>query len=766
MHAPSDSLSPILRALQELPRETAPAGTPGFSAEGMLALDALAVEVAGVGPLAQPLAAAAAQALHGASTPARHGLREATRLDRRVRDTGEIAAGALALHWRDGALPALLADVAQRLGLPGLQARVHNLLVYGPGQFFKPHQDTEKHPGMVATLVLVWPSAHIGGELRVRHGDAQAGFASQHLQAPGLRWFAFYADCRHEVLPVAEGWRVVLTLDLVLPPGAPARPSAPDPALLAALRARFETPDGPRSEPWAFLLEHEYTEHGLRWALLKGDDRLHVHALRAAAQALGLRMHLALAEIHESWTAVMQPGRRGREEPEADELIDEDIGLDFWVDADDQPRRGAALALSPRDAEGFSETGESFLVDEAYEGYMGNYGETLDFWYRRAALVLQTPHGAEASRFVSDIGAALDDALALARQPGGGEALARRLAAARGALQFHCRNRGRAVLAAYAELACALPDAAQARALCDGFRWADLQPGDAPALARLAGRFGAAWTQQLLEQAWAPLPASPWSSPWYQAEQEPRLWPSPLRAFLDACSAAGVPAALGAAMRTHCLALLAGADKALARATPAQRQATLPLRLAAVCELADALQPWPAQATPQQRSLLEHLRAHPLAYPLRELAPLWKVLPRNTAAAPEVRALQAAVAEALRQALARPAPDASDASLDALDIEWTCRCADCSQVIRWAGQPAAQPLVLAMAEARRTHVQSQLQAAAAPIGAQTLRQGSPHKLVLDKPADLAARRAARRQAWQDALAATAPGAKAPRPRAL
>lgn len=33
------------------------------------------------------------------------------------------------------------------------------------GQFFKPHQDTEKHPGMIATLVLVWPSAQFLLEL-------------------------------------------------------------------------------------------------------------------------------------------------------------------------------------------------------------------------------------------------------------------------------------------------------------------------------------------------------------------------------------------------------------------------------------------------------------------------------------------------------------------------------------------------------------------------------------------------------------------------
>ena len=213
-------LSPILQALQDMPSastalrgKTRRTAAPGFSAEGSLALDALAVEVRKLGPLAQPLDAASAQALHAACAPAPYGRRERTQVDKTVRDTGQIDAHALTLHWRKGALPRLLADAASRLGLGPLQAHAHKLLVYGPGQFFKPHQDTEKHPGMVATLVLVWPSAHIGGTLQVRHGDAQAQFASQHLQAGGLRWFAFYADCRHEVLPVEAEERVAVRED-------------------------------------------------------------------------------------------------------------------------------------------------------------------------------------------------------------------------------------------------------------------------------------------------------------------------------------------------------------------------------------------------------------------------------------------------------------------------------------------------------------------------------------------------------------------------
>jgi hypothetical protein len=387
-------LSPILRALERAlgrssrrPRSKADKSADTFCAEGHLPVDALTVSVKDLGSLASPLPPATAQALHATSTPARHGLRDKTLLDKRVRDTGELCADTLALRWADGVCDALQGEVASVLGLQQAEARLHNLLVYGPGQFFKPHQDTEKHPGMVGTLVLVWPSPHIGGELVVRRGSDQAHFASQHLNADTIRWCAFYADCRHEVLPVSEGWRVVLTFDLVLP-AKNATPRAPvPPAFSDALREHFLPSTGPALRPWVFLLDHEYTERGLHWSLLKGADRPRVAALRAAAEALGLTVHLALADIHDQWTATVDGGgrRRGRgdwderNDPEPDELIERGIVLNHWIDANDRPLSRDELPVVEADTESFSDTDESFLVNQEYEGYMGNYGETLDY---------------------------------------------------------------------------------------------------------------------------------------------------------------------------------------------------------------------------------------------------------------------------------------------------------------------------------------------------------------------------------------------------
>jgi hypothetical protein len=502
------------------------------------------------------------------------------------------------------------------------------------------------------------------------------------------------------------------------------------------------------------LLDHEYTERGLHWRLLKGEDAPRVAALRAASESLGLSVHLALAAIHEQWTAIEAPRARrgGASDPEPDELIDEDMALDFWVDADDRPLCRDALHVAPADTVSFTETGEDFLVDEAYEGYMGNYGETLDYWYRRAAFVIQTPLAAEASRFTTDFDAALADALALARG-GKGDELSQRVRAAMKALRVQCQTQGRSLLGRFAELAAALNDATQAHALCERFEWIDFVPGDAAALARLACRWGVPWMQALL-QAWAARSMTWGLSEWSDKPDDAVApWPRPLAEFVRKGEEARLEAAAVDLVLDQCLVALAAADRSFAARSPALRQATLERRLRSVGDLAAALQ---RSATAPQRhaALVRHVQAHPGLYPLRQLRPLLQAWPSEAAAPHPVQDFRAAVIRALQQALDEPVLPAGDSSLR--NIEWSCRCKDCSQVIAWAESAGAQPLVLAMAETRRAHVQSRVQETGAALDAEALKQGSPYKLVLRKPADLADRRSVQRRTWSSDLACTRP----------
>lgn len=73
-------------------------------------------------------------------------------------------------------------------------------------------------------------------------------------------------------------------------------------------------------------------------------------------------------------------------------------------------------------------------------------------------------------------------------------------------------------------------------------------------------------------------------------------------------------------------------------------------------------------------------------------------------------------------------------------------------MIRWATSPTRDALTLSIAETLREHVRTRLQAADAPIRTETIKTGSPHKLVLHKPKDRFKRGRAIRQRWADDLA--------------
>lgn len=69
---------------------------------------------------------------------------------------------------------------------------------------------------MVATLVIILPSPHIGGDLIVQHQQHSACFESESIMPQSLKCAAFYADCHHEVKLVKQGYRIALTYNLVL----------------------------------------------------------------------------------------------------------------------------------------------------------------------------------------------------------------------------------------------------------------------------------------------------------------------------------------------------------------------------------------------------------------------------------------------------------------------------------------------------------------------------------------------------------------------
>ncbi|MED5374454.1 MAG: 2OG-Fe(II) oxygenase [Myxococcota bacterium] len=308
----------------------------------------------------------------------------------------------------------VLAEIAQaaadQLGVVGsVQANLYKLLVYGPGDFFIPHRDTEKEPGMFGTLVVTLPAEFTGGGLVVRHGGACERVDLQPGTS-GVRWVAFYADCTHEVLPLVDGVRVALVYNLVRA-GAPTHP-ADDGAVVDALATELGTwtSEGPVKLAWA--LEHRYSEAELGWDGLKGADNGQAHALRRAAQIAGVDVHLALLSVDMEWSAEelqyrsrRRRGRWGRGDqsihgddvPDDIALFDalrDDRLLGCFIAADGSTRELTGIPV--REGEVWP---QGVIDDEppdhvSYHEATGNEGATLTQLYRRAVVVLW-PRGSE-----------------------------------------------------------------------------------------------------------------------------------------------------------------------------------------------------------------------------------------------------------------------------------------------------------------------------------------------------------------------------------
>jgi hypothetical protein len=86
---------------------------------------------------------------------AQYGFRDQTRLDKTVRGTWGIPKGRIKIdqaRWNRTLVPEL-DRIREELGLGSqcrLRAELHNLLVYAPGQFVVPHQDSEKEDDMTS----------------------------------------------------------------------------------------------------------------------------------------------------------------------------------------------------------------------------------------------------------------------------------------------------------------------------------------------------------------------------------------------------------------------------------------------------------------------------------------------------------------------------------------------------------------------------------------------------------------------------------------
>lgn len=665
-----------------------PAGD--FCTWGALPMMLPGLEVEGVGPVPLPIQPAQARELVRVAAQAPYGRGQETVVDTQVRRVWQLEPGQFELRnpaWAE-TVDAAVQAVQGAFAIPGkIEAHLYKLLVYEKGSFFVAHRDTEKLDRMFATLVVCLPSQHTGGALEVTHDGETWSMDLSPDSAYGLQYAAFYADCLHEVKPVQSGYRVCLVYNLVKPRG---RLQAPRPsahvqpvadALAAVLRHRVKV---------AIPLGHEYTEAGLRWDDLKGRDRVLLQVLQAAAERLGLDLHLALMTLYQRGEADLEDfyrysrRRMSEEDVGVSEIYEERFALDAWRNAEGPVDRLGTLQLDPDEVLLRGGLEDLPWEQEVHEA-TGNEGVSVERTYRGAMAVLWPRN-----RFLT----------LLARQ---GPVVA---------VPMLAEQSGQAALDFAAAIMDAWPPGRSPA--CAGMLDALARLGDAD----LASRFVRDVLPQAMTgsegEALAKLVRSVGPKAMTPALAEFAGGARALEPAVQVLSSLGqLPLAVGREL----LGLLKRCDSQRPTWDRPDRRPTLEAILRAVHDWGEL-----------EEELAAYCLQDEVLYPVREvLAPVVAATAKLGGEA--WRRLHARCLERLREWTATPVviPDHW-----AQAVTLGCRCEPCQDVERFMADPAATVWRLKAVQYRRDHVQERCRTYRLDVDARTERAGSPHTLVLTK----------------------------------
>ncbi|TFK46617.1 hypothetical protein OE88DRAFT_876433 [Heliocybe sulcata] len=372
-----------------------------------------ALNLGNLGPIGLPLSEREARVIAASCIQAPFGKGERTVVDKSVRDTWEMDASQVRFDnpaWHTY-MDTVTREVCKTLGIKfevsRPRAELYKLLLYQSGSHFLPHKDTEKAPGMIATIVVVLSSRFTGGEVHVSHGTMSKVLDCSGTSAFQTTVLAWYTDVTHEVKPITSGYRIALAYNLMHTTAArrPALPSseAKLDQLMHILRSwKHSQKVGASNTPakLLYLLKHEYGKADLSADALKGSDAHLLSMLNHSAHGLGFHIGLASVECHVTGVPDDDGDYYSRkyghyddrdpDEMEMIEVIDQEMSITDVVDLDGTKIRNEIECddseTIPSDLRKKVESGNP--DDQEYEGYMGNGAGSLERWYRRTVFVI------------------------------------------------------------------------------------------------------------------------------------------------------------------------------------------------------------------------------------------------------------------------------------------------------------------------------------------------------------------------------------------
>jgi hypothetical protein len=496
-----------------------------------------------------------------------------------------------------------------------------------------------------------------------------------------------------------------------------------------------------------------------------------VAALRAAAERSGCEMVLALADVHETWSTDEDdwdvppwysrarhwerdedegwysddddPPRDDADRYRLTELQDWDITLHHWIGA--AGKKAEPISSDVRYEEVCDTTPSSALEPYAseHEGYMGNYGNTMDRWYRRAATVLWPHERAFAVRAEASPAWALETLRKRIRAGAVVEARAQ----AESLLPFWksvaTREERRGFFDKALSVAEGLDAPEVAASLLQPFRMEELTPKSAAIFLALVNRYGEAWTRSLLA-AWSATRHYDWLR---SQSRNPDAWLASLPRLSNALQEAGDNGAAAARLlvSSQWSRLRAVIEEARGLMPPSQRNKALNQMATPTLAFLESVVLTDARGLHRQAMTFLCAREN------EPLLPLLISVLRTARATYDVEValrldpIAQRCARLLEQRLAVPARDRGDWSIAAPE---GCRCDLCITLADFLSASDRRQLEWPLAKEKRRHIHSKIDGHELPVRHETRRTGSPYRLVLTKLSELFEREAADRQSWQ------------------
>lgn len=371
-------------------------GSGHFEVSGTRPFVPPGLSIEGIGEIGFPVHPIMVKEIIKHSKRAPFGLGSQTILDTSVRSAWEIDASQITFSnalW-PSFLEKILKKVKKGLGINNtISASFYKLLIYEEGDFFLPHKDSEKEPGMFGTLILGLPSRHTGGELFIRFKGLEkkvelgAGF-----DINSIPFVAFYADCEHEVKPVTSGNRVNLVYNLLQDDHSGVIPLPDYEEHIAHLtRSLIDMRDNFTNRPKIVLFDHQYTPANFSLGNLKNHDMPRAKVLMAAAESAGYLARLVLATHYQCGDAEIDDyghyGYNATLTGEMGEIHEEYTQIQYWADST-YPNLGN-IDLNEEDFLAYRTLGvDDEPIEQEEEGYTGNAGMTVEYWYHYGAILL------------------------------------------------------------------------------------------------------------------------------------------------------------------------------------------------------------------------------------------------------------------------------------------------------------------------------------------------------------------------------------------